>query len=126
MRAVNQAHGLFPYIVAAAVAAFALNYCIQSVEAGSYAPNRIAVQNEPVEPMHTVDRSHKGDRLPGAQQVNDQAAADGTVVVFPTMVPRSNPPPSPGPRSDLPDGCESAFSPMSTAEQKDFAARCLT
>jgi hypothetical protein len=64
MRTINPAPGLVPYIVGAAVAAFALNYCIQSVEAGLNAPDRIGAQSEPAQPMHIVDRSHKGDRLP--------------------------------------------------------------
>jgi hypothetical protein len=126
MRVINQAPGLLPYIIGAAIVASGLNYCIQSVEARLNAPDRIAVQNEPVQAMHIVDRSHKGDRLPGSQSVQDQAAADGTAVAFPTMAPRSILRLSPGPRTELPDGCESAFSPMSAAEQKKFAARCLT
>jgi hypothetical protein len=126
MRAIDPAAGLVPCIVGAAVAAFALSYCLQSVAAGLNAPDRIGVQSEPAQPMHIVDRSHKGDSLSGGQRVNDQAAAGGNVELFPTMVPRSNPRLSPSLRPELPDGCESAFSPLSGAEQKDLAARCST
>jgi hypothetical protein len=126
MRAINPAAALVPYIVGAAVAAFALSYCIRSVAAGLNAPDRIGVQSEPAQPLHIVDRSHKGDRFSGGPRVNDQAAAGGNVELFPTMVTHSNPRLSPSLRAELPDGCESAFSPLSAAEQKDLAARCLT
>ncbi len=130
MRAVNPVPGLVPYIACAAMAAFALNYCIQSVEAGLNASDRIGGQSEVAQSMNIVDRTHKGDRLFGAQRSYDQATAGsvevGDVNPAPTTVPRRSPPQPPSAQPELPDGCESAFSPMSAAEQKDFAARCWT
>jgi hypothetical protein len=130
MRVINPAPGLVPYIVCAAMAAFALNYCIQSVQAGLNASDRIGGQSEVAQSMNIVDRSHKGDRLSGAQRIYGQATA-GSVEFSnadpgPATVPRRSPPPSLGLQPELPDGCESAFSPLSAAKKKDFAARCLT
>jgi hypothetical protein len=130
MRVVNPVPGLVPYIACAATAAFALNYCIQSVEAGLNASDRIGGQSEVAQSMNIVDRSHKGDRLSGAQRIYGQATAGsvevGNASLAPTTVPRRSPSPPPRAQPELPDGCESAFSPMSAADQKDFAARCWT
>jgi hypothetical protein len=130
MRAINAAPGLVPYIAWAAMAAFALNYCIQSVQAGLNASAGIGGRSEVAQSMNVVDRSHKGDRLPGAQRIYGQATAGsvevGNADLAPATVPRRSPPQSPSLQPELPDGCESAFSPLSAAEQKDFAARCLT
>jgi hypothetical protein len=130
MRRINPAPGLVPYIIGAAVAAFALNYCIQSVEVGLNVPDRIGAQSDPALPVHIVDRSHKGDRLPADQRIYGQDAtssmAAGNLGLFSPTMPHIDLRPAPGPRPELPDGCESAFSPMSAAEQKTSAARCLT
>ncbi len=130
MRTINPTPGLVPYIVGAAVAAFALNSCSQFVEARLIATNRAGIQNEPALAMHLVDRSHKGDRLAIGQPIYGQAPADkvtaGDPGLSPLTVPDGGPRPSGSLRSKLPDGCESPFSPMSSAEQKDRAARCLT
>jgi hypothetical protein len=126
----NLASGLVPYIAGAAVAAFALDYCVQSFGTGLNASDRIGIQNEMVQPMNTVDRSHKGDRLPGSQKTNGQAAAGsvtiGDMELPPAKAPLVIAPRSPSMLPELPDGCESAFSPLSATEQKKHAARCLT
>jgi hypothetical protein len=80
--------------------------------------------------MYIVDRSHKGDRLPGGQKTNGQSAS-GSVTIGdmeppPAKAPLIIAPRSPGLLPELPDGCESAFSALSAAEQKKLAARCLT
>ncbi len=130
MRVINPVPGLAPYIACAAMAAFALSYCIQSVQAGLNASQRIGGQNEVAQSMNIVDRSRKGDRLSDVQRIYGQTTAGslevGNADVAPATVPRRGPPQSRGLQPELPDGCESAFSPLSAAEQKDFAARCLT
>jgi hypothetical protein len=130
MRVINPVPGLVPYIACAAIAAFALDYCIQSVQAGLNASDRIGGQSEVARSMNVVDRSQKGDRLSGARRIYGQATAGGVEVgnadLAPATVPRRSLPQSPNLQPELPDGCESAFSPLSAAEQKEFAARCLT
>jgi hypothetical protein len=130
MQEINPVPGLVPYIACAAVAAFAMNYCIQSVQAGLNASDRFGGRSEAVQSMNIADRSHKGDRLPSTHRIYGQATAGsvdvGPVDPAPATVSRRTPPQSLGLQPQLPDGCESAFSPMSAAEQKNFAARCLT
>jgi len=130
MRLINPAPGLVPYVACAAIAAFALNYCMQSVQVGLNAPERIAAQSEVAQSTNFVDRSHKSDSFSNTQRIYGQATAGSLEVgnpgVAPVIVPRRGSPPSLGHQPELPDGCESAFSPLSAAEQKDFAARCLT
>ena len=130
MRAINTVPDLVPYIACAAIAAFALNYCIQSVQAGLNASDRIGGQSEVARSMNVVDRSQKGDRLSGGQRIFGQASAGsvdvGNMELAPATAPSRRPSRSPGLQPELPDGCESAFSSLSAAEQKDFAARCLT
>jgi hypothetical protein len=130
MRVTNFASGLVPYIAGAAVAAFALDYCAQSFGTGLNASDRIGFQSEMVQPMNIVDRLHKGDRLPGGQRTNGQAASGGVTIgdmeLPPAKAPHIIAPRSPSMLPELPDGCESAFSPLSAAEQKKLAARCLT
>ena len=46
MQGNQSASGLVPYIAGAAMAAFALNYCVQSVGTGLNASDRIGVQSE--------------------------------------------------------------------------------
>jgi hypothetical protein len=130
MHVTTLASGLVPYIAGAAVAAFALNYCVQSFGTSSNASDRVGIQSEKVQSMNIVDRSHKGDRLAGGQKTNGQSVSGG-VTIGDTELPPANAPLIIEPRSpsllpELPDGCESAFSPMSAAEQKRLAARCLT
>jgi len=130
MLATNLASGLVPYIAGAAVAAFALDYCAQSLGTSLNTSDRIGIQHEIVQPMNIVDRSHKGDRLPGGQKTNGQSASGsvtiGDMELPPVRASHTIAPRSPSLLSDLPDGCESAFSPLSAAEQKKLAARCLT
>jgi hypothetical protein len=130
MQVATLASGLVPYIAGAAVAAFALNYCVQSFETVLNASDRVDNQSEMARPLNIVDRSHKGDRLAGGQKTNGQSASGG-VTIGDTELPPAKAPPIVAPRSpslvpELPDGCESAFSPMSAAEQKRLAARCST
>src|SRR5580704_8283516 len=130
MQVATLASGLVPYIAGAAVAAFALNYCVQSFETVLNASDRVDNQSEMARPLNIVDRSHKGDRLAGGQKTNGQSASGG-VTIGDTEPPPAKAPPIIAPRSpsllpELPDGCESAFSPMSAAEQKRLAARCST
>jgi hypothetical protein len=129
MRVASLASGLVPYIAGAAVAAFALNYCAQSLGTGANVSD-LVIQSEMVQPMNIVDRSHKGDRLPGGQRTNGQAASGGVTIGDMELPPAKAPliiaPRSPSMLPELLDGCESAFSPMSAAEQKRLAARCLT
>jgi hypothetical protein len=130
MQVTTLASGLVPYIAGAAVAAFALDYCVQSLGTGLNASERTDIQREMVQPMNIVDRSHKGDRLPGGQKTNGQSASGsvtiGDMELSPAKPPLIIAPRSPGLLPELPDGCESAFSPLSAAEQKKLAARCST
>jgi hypothetical protein len=130
MRVSHLASGLVPYFAGTALAAFALVYCAQSLESGLNLSNRISFQSEAAQPMNIVDRSHKGDRLPRSQQTYGQAAsssvASGNMELVSMTAPVSDAPRSPSVLPNLPDGCESAFSSMSAAEQKTVAARCLT
>jgi hypothetical protein len=131
MQTTNPAPGLASYIFGAAIAAFALNYCAQSAATAFSASDRIDVPSEPARPMNIVDRSHKGDRLPGGQQTYSKAAsgsvAIGDMDLLPATVPHNNNPPrAPSLLPELPDGCESAFSALSAAELKVLAARCFT
>jgi hypothetical protein len=124
------ASGLVPYIAGAAVAAFVLNFGEQSAGTRLTTPERISVQSETAEPVNTLDRSRKGDRLPSVRQTYGQAASNNAVIDTVERVPVAAPlsdisQPSSRP-ANLPEGCESAFSPMSAAEQKTLAARCLT
>jgi len=68
MQVATLASGLVSYIVGAAVAAFALDYCVQSFGTGLNASDRVGNQSEMVRPLIIVDRSHKGDRLAGGQK----------------------------------------------------------
>jgi hypothetical protein len=130
MQVNHLASGLVPYIAGAAVAAFALNYCAQSAGTRLTTPERISVQSETAQPMNMLDRSHKGDRLPSGRQTYGRAASDnaaiGTMERAPVAVPLSDISQPPSQPANLPEGCESAFSPMSAAELKTLAARCLT
>jgi hypothetical protein len=130
MQVTTLASGLVPYVVGAAVAAFALDYCVESFGTGLNASDRVGIQSEMVQPMNIVDRSHKGDRLAGGQMTNGQSAS-GSVTIGGMELPLAKAPLIVAPRSpslllELPEGCESAFSAMSAAEQKKLAARCLT
>jgi hypothetical protein len=130
MHVTTLASGLVPYIAGAAVTAFALNYCVQSFGTSLNASDRVGIQSEKAQPMNIVDRSHKGDRLAGGQKTNGQSVS-GDVTIGDTELPPAKGPLIIEPRSpsllpELPDGCESAFSAMSAAEQKKLAARCLT
>ena len=124
------ASGLVPYIAGAAVAAFALDYCVQSFGTGLNASERVGNQSEMVRPLNVVDRSHKGDRLAGGEKANGQSASGGATIGDSELPPEKAPliiaPRLPRLLLELPDGCESAFSPMSAAERKRLAARCLT
>jgi hypothetical protein len=130
MQVTALASGLVPYIAGAAVAAFALDYCVQSFGTGLNASDYVDIQSEMVQPMNIVDRSHKGDRLAGGQKTNGQSASGGVTIgdmeLPPAKAPLTVAPRSPSLLPELPEGCESTFSPMSAAEQKKFAARCLT
>jgi hypothetical protein len=130
MQVTTLASGLVPYIAGAAVAAFALDYCVQSFGTGLNASDRVGNQSEMVRPSNIVDRSHKGDRLAGGQKANGQSASGGVTIGDTELPPAKAPliiaPRSPSLLPELLDGCESAFSPMSAAEQKGLAARCST
>jgi len=130
MQMTNLTSGLVPYIASAAVATFALNYCVQSLGAGLIASDRIGIQSEPAQPINIVDRSHKGDRLSGGQHIYGQAAsgdvAIGNMGLLPATAPFNDARQLPSILPKLPDGCESAFSPLSAAERKSLAARCVT
>jgi hypothetical protein len=130
MHVTTLASGLVPYIAGAAVAAFALDCCVQSFGTSINVSDRVSNQSEIVRPLNAIDRSHKGDRLAGGQKTNGQSVSGG-VTIGDTELPPANAPLIIEPRSpsllpELPDGCESAFSPLSAAEQKKLAARCLT
>jgi hypothetical protein len=130
MQVTTVASGLVPYIAGAAVAAFALDYCVQSFGTSLNASDRVGIQSETVQPLNLVDRSHKGDRLSAGQKANGQAAS-GNVTIGdmeppPARAPLNDAPRPPRLLPDLPDGCESAFSPLSAAEQKKLATRCST
>jgi len=122
MQVSQLASRLVPYIAGATMATFALIYCQQSLGTSFNPSDRISFQSETAQPMNIVDRSHKGDRLFGAQQT----VASGNMELVPMTAPVSDAPRSPSVLPNLPDGCESAFSSMSAAEQKTAAARCLT
>jgi hypothetical protein len=100
MQEINPVPGLVPYIACAAVAAFAMNYCIQSVQAGLNASDRFGGRSEAVQSMNIADRSHKGDRLPGTHRIYGQATAGsvdvGPVDPAPATVSRPTPPQSLG------------------------------
>jgi hypothetical protein len=130
MQPTTPASELVSYIAGAAVAAFALDYCVKSFGTGLDSSGRIGIQRETVQPMNIVDRLHKGDRLPGGQKANGQAAS-GNVTIGDMKPPPARAPLNDAPRPprllpDLPDGCESAFSSLSAADQKKLAARCST
>jgi hypothetical protein len=113
-----------PYIAGAAVIAFALGYCAQPFTAGLNASGRIGAQSELARPMNIVDRSHKGDRLSG--QAASGNAAIGSIEPRPDQtVPRDVRRPSKL-RLQLPDGCETAFGPLTAEDRKNIADRCLT
>jgi hypothetical protein len=122
--------GLGPYIAGAAVVAFALDFCAQRFGAGVNTSDRIGIQSEAAQPMNIVDRLHKGDRLSSGRQISGQAAsgsvAIGNLETLPAKAPLVDVPLSPTFLPKLPEGCESAFSALSAAEQKDLAARCFT
>jgi hypothetical protein len=109
---------------------FALDYCVQLFGTGLSASGQIGIQSEIAQPMNIVDRSHKGDRLSGGQKTNGQSASGsvtiGDIELPPAKTPLMSAPQSPSVLPDLPEGCESAFSPLSAAEQKKLAARCST
>jgi len=130
MYARNLTSDLVPYIVCAAVAAFALDYCVQSFGAGLNASHRVGIQSETVQPMNVVDRSRKGDRLPGGQSTYGQAASGGlTIRNIEPLAPAASQvdaPRSPGSLRDLPDGCEPAFSSLTAEGRKNIADRCTT
>jgi hypothetical protein len=119
--------GLAPYIAAATVIAFAMDYCAQPFGTGLYALPRIGAQSESIQPLNVVDRTLKGDRLPG-EPTHGQATSSGTPIgdtmrqpaqTVPRDIPRS-------PKGQLQDGCESALGPLTSAKQKSLAARCQT
>ena len=130
MQGINLTSGLGPYIAGAAVVAFALDFCTQPFGAGVNASDRIGIQSEAALPMNNVDRSHKGDRLSSGRQINGQAAsgsvAIGNMELLAAKAPLVDVPLSSTFLPKLPEGCESAFSALSAAEQKDLAARCFT
>jgi hypothetical protein len=122
--------GLAPYIAGAAVIAFTLDSCAQPSGTGLNASGRISLQSETAQPLYIVDRSHKGDRLPGGQPTYGLTAsgdvAIGNMELRPAKAPRGDAPRSSSFLPELPDGCESAFSSLTAAKQKTLAARCLT
>jgi hypothetical protein len=130
MHGTNLTSGLVPYIACAAVAAFALDYCVQSVGTILNASARIGIQSEIVQPMNIVDRSHKGDRLPRGQPIYGPAASDGVatgnIELTPAKAPPVDAPRLPSFRLELPDGCEPAFSSLTAGVRKNIADRCTT
>ena len=130
MQGRNLTSDLFPYIAGAAVLVFALDFCGQQFGAGLNPSPRISARSETTQPMNVVDRSHKGDRLPGGQETYGQAASGGMAIgnmeLLPAKAPLVDAPRSPSILPRLPDGCESAFGSLTAAEQKALAARCLT
>jgi hypothetical protein len=130
MQGRNLTSGLGPYIAGAMVVTLALAFFAQPLGTGVNASDRIGIQREAAQPMNIVDRSHKGDRLSSGRQINGQAASGsvtiGNMVTLPAKTPLVDVPPSPTFLPKLPEGCESAFSTLSAAEQKTLAARCFT
>ena len=133
MQGRNLTSDLVPYIACAAVAAFALDYCAGSFGTGLNASGRIGIQSETAQPINVVDRSHKGDRLPGGRQTNGQAASGGVAIgnmellpALPAKAPRVDAPRSLSFLPKLPDGCEPAFSPLTAAGQQNIPDRCVT
>jgi len=121
----NMMAGLVPCIAGAALVAFALEYCAFGTD--SNASGRIGVQIETVQPMNIVDRSHKGDRLTGAQQTSaSDIVPVGKVEPQPVKAAPDETLQSPKVQPKLPDGCEPALSPLTAAKRKTPAARCLT
>jgi hypothetical protein len=130
MQGRNLTSDLIPYIAGAAMLAFVLDFCAQPFGTGVNASDRIGIQREAAQPVNIVDRSHKGDRLSSSRQISGQAAtggvAIGTMEPLPAKASLVDVPLSPTSLPKLPEGCESAFSTLSAAEQKDLAARCFT
>jgi hypothetical protein len=130
MRSANLICDLAPYIPTAAAIAFLLVFFAEPFTTSLNASGRVGFHNEPAHPMNIVDRSHKGNRLPGRQETYGQAASGNTAIgdIEPRpdqTVPR-NAPRSSHIQPKLPDGCEAAFGPPTPEGQKDIAARCLT
>src|ERR1022692_1583565 len=98
MHVTTLASGLVPYIAGAAVAAFALNYCVQSFGTSLNESDRVGIQSEKVQPMNIVDRLHKGDRLAGGQKTNGQSVSGGATIGD-TELPRAKAPLIVEPRS---------------------------
>jgi len=131
MQTRNLMSSLGPYIFGAAVVAFALDYFAQSFGTGLSASGRMGIQSETTRPLSDVDRSLKGDRLPGGQSTNGQATsgagAIGNIELRrPVKAAPDDTPLSPDFQPKIPDGCEPAFSPLAPAEQINPVARCLT
>jgi hypothetical protein len=88
-----------------------------------------------VQPLHVVDRAHKGDRLPvTSTTVVTKGAVPAEVTIRETrrLVPASEhkpfqpPAAKPAPEQKIPEGCDPAFSPLAASAQANFSARCLS
>jgi hypothetical protein len=64
--------------------------------------------------LHVVDRTGKGDRLPSARE-------SGQSKIQPVPAAPRRPLPS-----NIPVGCDPAFSPLTSSSQVNFTGRCLS
>jgi hypothetical protein len=102
-----------------------LEYC--AFGTGLNASSHVGLQIEAVQPMNMVDRTHKGDRLTGAQETSaSDLTPIGKIEPQPVKVGPDDALRLPRVQPKLPDGCEPALSPLTDAKRKSPAARCLT
>lgn len=66
-------------------------------------------------PTVVVDRTFKGDRLPSPSDINKAVSRGGSDAEQHSLMPR-----------DVPDGCETAFSPIASPRLAHYYGRCAT
>ena len=111
-------------IAGAAITAFVLTYGWPPLPAHS----SMSAAPQTAFPMNVVDRSHKGDRLVIDPLMAGRQMFDTGVVdihrpdqSLPRGVPRSS-----NLQPAIPEGCDPVFGPLLTAEQGNFAGRCVS